>query len=78
MIDQFGCKRYQEKRKDVSYQLFLQVFKKYFFVHERRAVKNSFSIYICTKWFYYQLYLGHIGSDKKGLYQLIYMVSGIS
>ena len=42
-IDQFGRKRCQNKRKDVSYQLVKELFQKYF------AVKNSFSTYVWSK-----------------------------
>ena len=45
-IYQFGCKRCQKKRKDVSYQLLQEFKKNYFAVHERSAVKNSFSTYV--------------------------------
>ena len=48
-IDQFGRKRCQKKRKDVSHQLLWQLLQKYFVVHERSAVKNSFSTYIWSK-----------------------------
>ena len=49
IIDQFGSKRCQKKRKDVDYQLLLDFFQKYFVVHERSAVKNSFSKYVWSK-----------------------------
>ena len=48
MIDQFGRKRGQKKRKDVEYKLLLELFQKYFVVHEQSAVKNSFSAYVCN------------------------------
>ena len=44
IIDQFGRKMCQKKRKDVDYKLLLDFFQKYFVKHERLAVKNSFSI----------------------------------
>ena len=47
MIDQFGRKMCQKKREDVNYKFLLEFFQKYFFVHERSAVKNSFSKYVC-------------------------------
>ena len=43
MIDQFGRKRGQKKRKDVDYNLLREVFQKYFVVNEQSAVKSSFS-----------------------------------
>ena len=46
MIDQFGRKRCQKKRKDVSFQLQSEFFQKYYVVHEWSAVKNSFSTYV--------------------------------
>ena len=52
IIDQFGRKGCQKKRKDVSYALLKQFFQNYFGAYERRAVKNSFSAYLCTKGFY--------------------------
>ena len=45
IIDQFGRKRCQKKRKDLSYQLLQEFFQKYFVVHELWAGKNSFSTY---------------------------------
>ena len=51
-IYQFGRKRCQKRRRDVSYQLLWEFFQKYFVLHEREAVKDLFSIYICTKGFY--------------------------
>ena len=51
-IDQFWRKRSQMKRKDVSYQLLLDFFQKYFVVHERWDVKDLLSIYVCTKGIY--------------------------
>ena len=45
LIDQFGRKRCQKKRKDVDYQLIKEFFQKYFVVHEWLMVKNSFSTY---------------------------------
>ena len=47
IIDQFGHKRCQKKRKDVGYKLILEYFQKCFTVHEQLAVKNSLSTYIC-------------------------------
>ena len=47
MIDQFGRKRCQKKRKDVDYKLLYGFFQKHFFLHERLAVKNSVSTYVC-------------------------------
>ena len=46
---QFGRKRCQKKRKDVDYNLLLEIFQKYFVVHERSAVKYSFSTYVWSK-----------------------------
>ena len=43
IIDQLGRKRCQKKSKDVDYKLLQEFFQKYFVVHERSAVKNSFS-----------------------------------
>ena len=48
-IDQFGHKICQKKRKDVSYQLLLVFFLKYFVVHEWSAVKKSFITYVWSK-----------------------------
>ena len=59
MIDQFGRKMCQMKRKDVSYQLLLEFFQKYFVVHERwpdssleiifsHAIIDDFSKYLRT------------------------------
>ena len=42
MIDQFGRKRCEKKRKDVNYKL-LEFFQKYFAVHKQLVVENSFS-----------------------------------
>ena len=47
MIDKFGRKRCQKKRKDVDYKLLLEFFQNYFAVHELSAVENSFSTYVC-------------------------------
>ena len=47
IIDQFGRKRCQKKRKDVDYNLLLEFFQKYFVVHEQLAAKNSFSTFVC-------------------------------
>ena len=47
IIDQFGRKRCQKKRKDVDYKLLLEFFQKYFVVHKQSAVENSFSTYVC-------------------------------
>ena len=50
IIDQFVRKRCQKKRKDLSYQLLLEFFQKYFILHERSAaVKNAFSTYVWSK-----------------------------
>ena len=48
-IDQFGRKRCQKKRKEVSYEFISGSFQKYFVVHERSAVKDSFSTYVWSK-----------------------------
>ena len=49
IIDQFGHKRCQKKRKDVDYKLLKEFFQKYFVVHERSAVKNSLCTDVCCK-----------------------------
>ena len=41
IIDQFGSKRYQKKRKDVYYKLLSDFFQKYFVIQEQSAVKNT-------------------------------------
>ena len=46
MINQFGRKRCQKKRKVVGYKLLQEFFQKYFVVHQRSGVKNSFSTYV--------------------------------
>ena len=46
IIDRFGRKRCQKKRKDVNYKLLEEFFQKYFGVHEQKTVKNSFSTYV--------------------------------
>ena len=47
IIDQFGRKMCQKKRKDVDYKLLLEFFQKIFVVHEQSAVEKSFSTYVC-------------------------------
>ena len=47
MIDQFGRKRCQKKRKDVDFKLLSEFYQKYFVVNEWLAVKNSASTYVC-------------------------------
>ena len=47
IIDQFGRKRCQKKRKEVEYKLLQDFFQKDFVVHEQSAVENSFSTYVC-------------------------------
>ena len=47
IVDQFGRKRCQKKRKNVNHKLLSQFFQKYFFVHDRLAVKKSVSTYVC-------------------------------
>ena len=42
IIDQFGRKRCQKKRKDVGYKLIKEFFQKKIVAHEQWAVKNSF------------------------------------
>ena len=49
MIDQFERKRCQKKREDVSYQLLLVLFLKYFVAHEWSAVKKLFITYIWSR-----------------------------
>ena len=49
IIDQFGHKTCQKKRKDVSYPLLLDFFQKHSVIHERSAVKNSLSTYVWSK-----------------------------
>ena len=46
IIDQFGRKRCQKKRKDVKYKILSEFTQKYFVAYERLAVKNSFSTYV--------------------------------
>ena len=48
-IYKFRCKRCQKKHKDVYYKLSIEFFQKYFAVHERSAVKNSFTTYVWSK-----------------------------
>ena len=47
IIDQFGHKRCQKKRKDVEYKVLSEFFQKCFVVDEQSAVENSFSTYVC-------------------------------
>ena len=47
IADQFGRKRGQKMRKDVDYKHLQEYFQKYFVIHERSAVKNSFSTNVC-------------------------------
>ena len=47
IVDQFGRKRCQKKRKDVDYKLLQEFFQKKFVVHEQLAVEHSFSTYLC-------------------------------
>ena len=47
IIDRYGRKRCQKKRKDVNYELLEEFFQKYFGVHEQAAVKNSLSTSVC-------------------------------
>ena len=47
IIDQFGRKRCQNKRKDVGYKFLLNLFQWYFVVYKLWAVKNSVSTYVC-------------------------------
>ena len=49
ITDQFGRKRCQQKRKDVSYQLLSEFFQKYFVANEWSAIKNMFRTYVCSK-----------------------------
>ena len=49
IVDQFGLKTCQKKRKDVRYKLLWEFFQKYFVVHERSAVKYSFSTYVWSR-----------------------------
>ena len=46
IIDEFGRKRCQKKRKDVDHKLLYKFFQKYFVAYERFAVKNSFNTYV--------------------------------
>ena len=48
-LTNLDVKRCQKKRKYVSYQLLYKFFQKYFVVHERSAVKNSFRTYVWSK-----------------------------
>ena len=45
IIEQFGRKRGQKKRKDVDNKL---LYIRYFVVNEQSAVKNSFNAYVRT------------------------------
>ena len=45
IIDRFGRKRCQKKRKDIDYQFLLEVFQKYFVVHEHSTVKKTPSVH---------------------------------
>ena len=47
LIDQFGRKMCQNKRKDVDYKLLYEFFQNDFVVYEQSAVKYSFSTYVC-------------------------------
>ena len=47
IIDQFGRKRCQKKRKDVDFELLYEFFQKYFFIYELWDVKDAFSTYVC-------------------------------
>ena len=47
LIDRFGRKRCQKKRKDASYQFLYEFVQKYVVLNELWAGKNSFSTYIC-------------------------------
>ena len=49
IINQFQLKRCKKKRKGLSYHLLLEFFPKYLVLHERSAVKNSFSTYTWSK-----------------------------
>ena len=49
MIEQFGRKMCQKKRKDVDYKLLLDFFQKYFVKHERSAVKNTMYIQFASR-----------------------------
>ena len=44
IIDQFGCKRYQKKRKYIVGCNFYEPFQYYFAAHELWTVKDSFAI----------------------------------
>ena len=46
IIDQFGHKRCQKKRRETDYKIPYDFFQDYFFLHEQSAVKNSFSKYV--------------------------------
>ena len=62
IIDQFGRKRCQKKRKDVDCKLLQEIFQKYVVVHEQSAVENSFITYVCYApdgLFWLNLYLAH-------------------
>jgi len=47
IIDQFGRKRCQKKRKDVNYKLLYEFFQRCFVLHEHSATENLFSTYVC-------------------------------
>ena len=47
IIDQFGRKRCQKKRKEIDYKLLKKFFQKYYVVHEQSAVENLFSTCVC-------------------------------
>ena len=47
IIDQFGRKRFQNKRKNVEYEVLKEFFQNHFVVNEQSAVEHSFSTYVC-------------------------------
>ena len=80
MIDQFGRKRCQKKRKEVSYQLLYEVFQKYFVVHKWSAVKNAFNIYVFLRgseirlWLMEKIIAGPFPSLWSGNRTFVYFV----
>ena len=47
LVDQFGRKSCQRKRKDMDYNILKELFQRCFVVHERSDFKDSFSTYVC-------------------------------
>ena len=67
IIDKFGRKRCQKKRKDVDHTLQKKFIEKYFVVHEQSAIINSFSTYVFYApdgLFWLNLYVVYTDSTK--------------